>query len=575
MKNRLLLLVLIIYPIFFGFKAYCQNPLRIPTPLYGNQFNLNLVMGITPYFGQQTMTMGANGNILGPTLFLDQGDSVSINVTNNLGHESTLHWHGLHVSPENDGGPHSIIQDGATWSTRFKVMDWASTYWYHPHLHMHTDEQVTKGIAGFIIVRDSIEASINLPRNYGVDDIPLAVQSRAFDAANQFIVGSAADSFVLVNGTMNPYIDAPSQIVRFRLLNGSSERSYNFGFSDNRNFYVIGSDGGLLAAPVSTNRLKLSPGERAEILVDLQSNLGQTIYLMSYASEFLNGIYGAAQPGMGAGQQIPGYSTNPLNGRNFNILEIRVGAATTNPVISVPTSLVTHNPWTEGTENITRTLTFRSTVTGPTAINGPFTINNQAYDMDVINYSIPLNNIEVWSLINSSPIAHPFHIHDVQFYILDINGVAPQGYEAGRKDVVMVMPMQTVRFITKFEDFSSDTMPYMYHCHLLTHEDDGMMGQFLVVNPNSGNNYEKETILKVNLFPNPFSDRANFQIEPGSGQNLNIEIYNQLGIKVKSLQHRSEDNITLERGELSAGNYYYLIRTKEKMLQSGIFSIID
>ena len=555
--------------------ASAQNPLRIPTPLYGNQFNLNLVMGMTPYFGQQTMTMGANGNIMGPTLFLDQGDSVNINVTNSLGHESTLHWHGLHVSPENDGGPHSVIQDGATWSTRFKVMDWASTYWYHPHLHMHTNEQVTKGIAGFIIVRDSLEASLNLPRTYGVDDFPLAIQSRAFDAANQFIDGSAADSFILVNGTMNPYVELPAQLVRLRLLNGSSERAYNFGFSDNRNFNIIGSDGGLLSAPVSTNRLKLSPGERAEILVDLQGNTGQSIYLMSYASEFLNGIYGAAQPGMGAGQTIPGYSSNPLNGRNFNIIEIRTVAATTNPVTSIPTTLVNHTPWVEGTENITRALSFRSTVMGPTAINGPFTINNQSFDMDVINYTIPLDNIEIWTLTNSSPIAHPFHIHDVQFYILDINGVAPQGYNAGRKDVVNVLPMQTVRFITKFEDFTSDTMPYMYHCHMLTHEDDGMMGQFLVVNPNSSNVYEKEPNLKVCLFPNPFSDRANFQFETGTAQNLNIEIYNQLGIKVKSLQNVNEDNIALERGELKAGNYYYLIRTKEKMLQSGIFTIID
>ena len=570
MKNKILLLAL-----FISFKAYCQNPLRIPTPLYGNQFNLNLVMGFTPYFGQQTMTMGANGSILGPTLFLNQGDSVTINVINGLGHETTMHWHGLHVSPENDGGPHSVIPIGETWSRTFKVMDWASTYWYHPHLHMHTDEQVTKGLAGLIIVKDTLEANLNLPRIYGVDDIPLAVQSRAFDANNQFIVGSAADSFMLVNGTMNPYVELPAQVVRLRLLNGSSERAYNFGFSDNRNFNIIGSDGGLLTAPVSTNRLKLSPGERAEILVDLQGNFGQSIYLMSYASEFLNGIYGAAQPGMGAGQTIPGYSSNPLNGRNFNILEIRTVAQTSNPVTSIPTTLVNHNPWVEGTENITRTLSFRSTVTGPTAINGPFTINNQSFDMNVINYTIPLDNIEIWTLTNSSPIAHPFHIHDVQFYILDINGVAPQGYNAGRKDVVNVLPMQTVRFITKFEDFTSDTMPYMYHCHMLTHEDDGMMGQFLVVNPNSSNVYEKEPNLKVCLFPNPFSDRANFQFETGTAQNLNIEIYNQLGIKVKSLQNVNEDNIALERGELKAGNYYYLIRTKEKMLQSGIFTIID
>jgi hypothetical protein len=110
---------------------------------------------------------------------------------------------------------------------------------------------------------------------------------------------------------------------------------------------------------------------------------------------------------------------------------------------------------------------------------------------------------------------------------------------------------------------------------MLTHEDDGMMGQFLVVNPNNGTHYEKEQNLAVNLFPNPFSHSANFQIELEANQNLSIEIYNQLGIKVKSLQNITEDNITLERGELNAGNYFYLIRTKEKQIQSGIFSIID
>jgi FtsP/CotA-like multicopper oxidase with cupredoxin domain len=563
--------------LFCAFIASAQNPLRIPSALYGNQFNLNLVMGFTPYFGQQTMTMGANGNIMGPTLFLDQGDSVTINVTNSLGHESTIHWHGLHVSPENDGGPHSIIADGATWNTRFKVMDWASTYWYHPHLHMHTDEQLTKGLAGFVIVKDSLETNLNLPRTYGVDDIPLLVQSRGFDSTNQFLVGSAADSFVLVNGTMNPYIDAPSQIVRFRLLNGSSERSYNFGFSDNRNFYVIGSDGGLLTAPVSLTRLKLSPGERAEILVDFGAHQGQTIYLMSYASEFLNGIYGAAQPGMGAGQQIPGYSTNPLNGRNFNILEIRVGAATANPVNSVPTSLVTHNPWTEGTENITRTLTFRSTVTGPTAINGPFTINNQAYDMDVVNYTIPLDNIEIWSLINSSPIAHPFHIHDVQFYILDINGVAPAAHEQGRKDVVMVMPMQTVRIITKFEDFTSDTMPYMYHCHLLTHEDDGMMGQFLVVDTstNTAVNPINNKQINVNLFPNPFSEKATLVLEGDLVENFSLEIYNIQGKRLQTDININGNVAEINRSNLNAGIYFYQILSKGKILSQGKITIND
>jgi len=463
-----------------------QNLLTIPDTLSGTEIQLNIQNGSKQIFsGNITQTMGINGPILAPTIILNKHQNVTMRVKNNLSDTTTIHWHGMHVAPQNDGGPHITILPGKEWSPSFEVLDHASTHWYHPHLHYKTYDQVQMGIAGFIIVRDSLEAAINLPRKYGVDDFPIAIQSKGIDANNQIITAhTALDSTVLINGTYKPFLNAPKQVIRLRLLNGSPERVYNIGFSNNQSFYQIGGDGGLLSAPVALTRLLIAPGERAEILINLADVAGISIQLMNYGTEIPNARYGAAQPGMGAGQTIPGYTSNPLNGANFSLLNIQIGSATSNPVTSIPSSLIAHNPWPAASAQATRNLVFMSMNMGPGAINGPFTINDAHFDMDVINFKVPFNNIEIWELRNQTPIAHPFHIHNVSFYILDINGAAPPANMRGRKDVVLVPGGNgVVRFITKFEDFFNDTLPYMYHCHMLTHEDDGMMGQFVVNSP--------------------------------------------------------------------------------------------
>jgi len=183
-------------------------------------------------------------------------------------------------------------------------------------------------------------------------------------------------------------------------------------------------------------------------------------------------------------------------------MQFNVQAATTNPVTTIPTQLVTVPVLAASSANLTRALTFTPVTMGPTQLNGNFLINNVPYDMMVINYSIPINNVEIWELTNQSAISHPFHIHDVQFNILTRNGVAPPLNEQGRKDVVLVKPQEVVRFIAKFETFSNPDVPYMYHCHMLTHEDGGMMGQFIVYNPLSLN---ENTIddSQIQLYPNP------------------------------------------------------------------------
>ncbi len=515
--------------LFLSFLVFAQNPLLIPSVLTGANIELTLQTGMHEFFdGQMTNTLGANGDILGPTLILNQGDLVSFSVQNLLEDSTTMHWHGLHVAPENDGGPHTVIAQNSTWSPSFTILDKAATYWYHPHLHHMTNKHVSLGIAGMIIVKDSEEAALDLPRDYGVDDFPLVIQTKDFDEGNQIVVQSNNDDVVMVNATIDPYLEAPAQFVRLRILNGSSQRTFNLGMTDDQPFYQIASDGGLLSAPFETTRLLVAPGERAELLVDFTDMEGQSPQLLSFASEIPDGIYGATNPGMMAMLTLDGYNPNELNGNDFVILDFNIMEPTSDPVTSVPTALANLSPLLESDADITRTLSFAPEVMGPNQLNGMFQINNASFDMEVVNYSIPLNNTEIWQLTNNSGIAHPFHIHDVQFYILSRNGVSPAENEQGLKDVVLVKPQETVRFIAKFEDFSNDEVPYMYHCHMLVHEDGGMMGQFVVSNETSIDESLRAFDNPV-IYPNPNQGTFHFQ---NSEQIDSIEVYNALGQEV-------------------------------------------
>jgi len=534
-----------------------QNPLLIPDTLSGASINLNLQNGQVEFYnGFNTNTIGYNQDILGPTIFLEKGNEVTLNVANNISETTTLHWHGLHVAPENEGGPHTTIEAGQVWSPSFNVLDNAATYWYHPHLHEHTEAQVTSGAAGFIIVRDDEEAQLELPRTYGKDDFPIVIQSRAFDVNKQFIDNTASDDVILCNATLDAFLDVPAQVVRFRLLNGSTERIYNLGFQGNLNFHQIATDGGLLNTPVSLSRLQLAPGERAEILLDLSNQQGQIFNLMSFASELPSGNYGAANPSAMPMGSIAGYDNNALNGSDFNILQFNVVSPTANPITSIPLSLINNTPYSESNTDATRSLTFQPAQMGPTGmLNGPFQINGLGYNMEFINYEIPINNTEVWQLTNQTAIAHPFHIHDVQFYILDINGNPPPPNMQGKKDVVLVPPMfGTVRFITKFEDFANEEVPYMYHCHMLSHEDDGMMGQFIVFdNISTTDELGMETI---SIFPNPTTNL----ITINGLHKATIELYNTSG-QLLSIKEEASDVEQFNMSQYPVGVYYFNIKS--------------
>lgn len=558
----LLVMILIVFSIK---KTTAQNPLFIPPTMSGTDFQLNVQSGTVSFWnGINTPTYGVNGNFLGPTLIFNKGEVVNLHITNNLTTATTMHWHGLHIPAKYDGGPHQSIDPGTTWDVSYEVMNDAGTFWYHPHGKGKTDLQVSKGIAGLILVKDDIEAALELPRTYGTDDFPLIVQSKAFDVLNQIAIATELDTLVLVNGTKNPSLDAPAQVVRFRILNGSSMRSYDFGFTNNMQFYQIGSDGGLLAAPVALTRLRLAPGERAEILLDFGAIQGQTVYFRNFGSDLPDGIYGAADVGNGM-VSIPDYNLNPLNGADYNLLQINIIPPTSNPVTTIPLSLVPITPLIESDASLTRTLTFAPQDMMPMSemVEGPFEINGVQFAMETINVTTYLNTTEIWKLTNQTLIAHPFHIHDVQFFILDENGIAPPPNEQGKKDVVLVMPMQTVRVIMKFEDFADDSVPYMYHCHMLHHEDDGMMGSFVVLDTSSvGINPADDAGL--NIFPNPANQYLNVGFPFLEGKDLQIYVMDILGKEINVPVTFDPQTLRFDVAGLSKGIYFIHITEAEK-----------
>lgn len=548
MKNSTWFIFILLYSgITFG-----QTPLVIPDTLSGTNIALNMHNDSVQLFpsGPKSKTFGYNQfAYLGPTIILNKGQVVNFDVTNSIDDTTTVHWHGLHVPAMWDGGPHTPILAGEIWHPTFKVMDHASTYWYHPHWHMKTAKQAIKGAAGLIIVRDSTERSLNLPRRYGVDDFPIIIQCQQYDSLNQAMPLGMQDSTILVNGARanngySVYGDFPAQIVRIRILNASGERSFLFGFTNDFPFHQIGSDGGLLNEPFQTTRILLSPGERAEILVDLSTLNGQTLHLMSYASELAMGIQGGPTMPMPSGPPMD----SPLNGIDFNILQINVVAPTINPVTSIPSTLENNIPFLASDANVTRTIRF--TADSMMVMDGPFYFNDSLYNMMRIDYNIPLNHVEIWKLVNETMVAHPFHIHDVQFFLLNRNEtVMPTPSESGRKDVILVPPGDSLKFITKFEDFADSMVPYMFHCHILMHEDAGMMGQFVVTESFAGNSEIVPDNQILNVYPNPSNSILKVNMPLGKSTS-EIVIFDNVGkICFQTTSSKDEESIDINQFE--------------------------
>jgi bilirubin oxidase len=541
------------------------NTLWIPDTLSGTTFNLNIKDTFRQILatGQQTVTGGINGDFWGPTLILQKGDTVRMNVKNNLNDSTTIHWHGMHLPAVMDGGPHQIIPPGTTWQPYWKVTNQAATLWYHPHLHEMTQEHVTKGIGGFIIVRDSVENALAIPRTYGVDDIPIFLTSRRFSSTNQFLFTqtSYGDS-LFTNGVLRAQITLPKQWVRLRILNVETERAYNLGFSDNRNFQVIANDGGLLNAPVAVSKMFLLPGERVEIMVDLSADaIGSTLDLQAYNAGQAFGFPGCEPAATGEFGSF-------LNNKIFNLLHIVVGASTANAIVSLPSTLANNTYWTNADATVNKTVL----VTNGTPGGSPFDLDNTPFNINTINKTVKLNSVEKWTITNNQVFGHAFHIHDVEFKIIDRNGIASSvnNYESGWKDVVYLPKGESVSFVAKFDDYADAIHPFMYHCHFSNHEDGGMMGQFVVTNPDAITNITKQEI-PFTLYPNPANNKLFVSLADNSNEVYYITITDMLG-RTKLMLPKPELQNGIDISALANGTYsLQLIDTKTKTISTKQF----
>jgi FtsP/CotA-like multicopper oxidase with cupredoxin domain len=425
------------------------------------RFTLRAAPGSTEIIaGRHTATWGYNGSILGPTLRARRGETVAVAFENGLPDPTTLHWHGMHLPARCDGGPHQTVQPGDRWEPTWTVRQPAATLWYHPHPHGETEKHVYRGLAGLFIIDDDASPT-GLPHDYGVDDIPLVIQDRRFastrdlDESDPTDIGLLGDT-IATNGIAGAYLPVQSERLRLRLLNGSGGRLYNLGFGDHREFHLIGTDGGLLTSPVAMTRIQLSPGERAEIVVDVQS--ATPVLLQSFPIE----------DGAGLGRtEAARFGMNDA----FDVLEIRP-SRTLRPSPPLP-ALLADLP----APDVAHATTERS------FDMKWFMINHQRMDMNRIDFSPTVDTSELWTVRNVDNWPHNFHVHDTQFRIVDIDGSPPPPELAGYKDTVYTPPGQCIRLSVRFSDYTDPMYPYMYHCHLAMHEDQGMMGQFLVLGP--------------------------------------------------------------------------------------------
>jgi len=409
--------------------------------------------------GTPTSVLSYRNGLLGDTIKATTGTTVSVQVQNNLGEGTNIHWHGLIVPENMDGHPKDLIASGSAFTYALPLIQRAGMYWYHPHPHGATARQVFMGMAGLFIVNDNEEAALNLPA--GEFEIPLIIQDKRFSGASltyspsqdEVMTGYLGEE-ITVNGVCSPFKNVGAGWVRLRVLNGSTARVYNLTFSNGMSFYVIGADGGLLRVPENVVSLMVGPGERADILVDFTTLSGQELYLTS--SKF---------------------SKYDLQGRQgFRIMKFVIDGSPS-PSFTLPGTLATVTSLPPSASTRTRTFEIAAMIggTGGHGGVGMHTINGKIFDMERVDEIVKAGSTEIWEFDNrNGDEIHPMHIHGVQFQVLERIGGrnALIATEKGWKDTVLVMAGEKVRLIMTFPEYKG---LFVLHCHNLEHEDDGMM----------------------------------------------------------------------------------------------------
>lgn len=438
-----------------------------------------------------------DGTHLGPVIRVRRGQRVRVRFRNQLPESSIVHWHGLDVPESADGHPRLAVPSGGEYIYDFQVVNRAGTSWYHPHPHMRTAAQAYQGLAGLFLVADDEEDALKLPSGSG--ELLFALQDRRVDANNQLVYPQPADSGMsgrmgrggmgrggmmqmmetmngwlgdrmLVSGRIQPTIDVDRRTYRVRVLNGSNSRFYKLAWSDQQPVVAIGNDGGLLARPSSLPALTLAPGQRADLILELSDHrAGDTVQLLSlpfpadavgHAGMMRNNF---AVP-QGAALTLATLRVSARQGPRYVVPE-KLAADTFTPSTSAP---VRHVP-----------LTF---------MQMNWFIDGKTFDMETVSAAetVDAGSTHIWEFENrpmmGMGMAHPMHMHGRQFRVLsrsgaDTNALRSGIHDQGWTDTVVVLPGETVRVQVTFSDYAG---LFLYHCHILEHEDMGMMRNFRI-----------------------------------------------------------------------------------------------
>ena len=430
--------------------------------------------------GRQARLFNYNGLVPGPRLEVQPGDKVRLQFTNNLPEATNLHYHGLHV-PFTGNADNIFLNIAAgenlTYEFTIPQNHRAGTFWYHPHLHGTTARQLFRGLAGMIVVRGELD---EIPEIKTAKEEFLVIKDFSIDSSGELITPNhmmqmmgREGSLLTVNGDLNPTFSVTAGgLLRWRIGNASTSRFYRLALEDHP-FYLIATDGGSISEPVELSQILLSPGERVEVLIRGNREPGEYRLLNLPYDRGGMGMMGRGRGMMGRGRgggmmgrwrnrDNDSGSTEVLATLTYNgEVESQPLPQTLIPVENLP------EPQT------TRRYTMNHGMSP--GMGMVFLINGKAFDPQRIDTQVQLNTVEDWEITNTGVMDHPFHLHTNQFQIISRNG-QPEPFTAW-KDTVLVRVGETVSIRIPFRDFTGKTV---YHCHILDHEDLGMMGAIAI-----------------------------------------------------------------------------------------------
>ncbi len=427
-------------------RNVAAEPGSVHVALVASAERLELIDGVT------SDVYAYNGRVPGPTLELAEGDRVTVRFRNELLEPTTVHWHGLSLPIDSDGSPLDPVEPGEEKLYTFTVSaGTAGTYWYHPHPHGETTSQITKGLYGAVVIRAPDDP---LPDSFTERLLVLSdnriLADGTFDLTEPTTVQGQMDhqngregDLLFVNGEITPTLEIRSgEIQRWRIVNSAASRVYRLAI-EGQTFLHVGSDGGLFEHPVEVDELLIANAERVEVLVRGTGAPGSTAVLQTLP-------YDRYMP-----QTRPEDWDQPRD-----LLTLRYSDAPPVTPEAVPEVLRPIPHLDPADASATREIVMAQGM-----------INNRLFDMDRVDVSAPLGATEIWEVHNVVGMDHPFHLHGFQFQLLDRNGV-PEPFRRW-KDTVNVPKKESVRFIVRFADHPGK---WMLHCHILDHEDQGMMG---------------------------------------------------------------------------------------------------